>query len=424
MSSEIDITRMSDRFFTMNRVLLLGAGASKAFESPLGVRMPIAKDFFQTYFKIEPYGRTEVLVGHILHYIQRTRNLDPTLFPTFNEDIEKFYSEIEEVMKKSFMNIDRKIINGNSLENYLFTSAVYTQLSFFFAYVVNLIQNGPLSISHMKLANNLSENDTVITFNWDTILDKCLSKTDHWKTDDGYGIIPHKIYRNKWVLPKNSSSYSSYPKIFKLHGSTNWLTGYPVFQNERLEPMLDCSYDKFWVYESTKSPYPTFDGRFMPGYEDFSYGYYPVSLEDFPKKADEGKCFISSILRYPGSPKGKGPSQGVLSAPLIIPPVLDKQYGLYGILFESLWEQAGKAIEKADEIIIIGYSFPITDVQSQSLFKKSFIKRNSIPKIKILDPNPENIKHIISCSFGIPETYISVFKDYFSDNFELDKLFD
>lgn len=287
-----------------------------------------------------------------------------------------------------------------------------------------MIQNGPSSISHIKLSNRLCAKDTVITFNWDTILDKCLSKTDHWKTDDGYGIIPHKIFRNEWVLPKYNSSYSSYPKILKLHGSTNWLTGYPVFQNERLEPMLDCSYDKFWIYESTKSPYSTYDGRFMPGYEDFSYGYYPVSLEDFPKKAGKGKCFMSSILRYPGSPKGKGPSQGGLSAPLIIPPVLDKQYGLYGILFESLWEQAEKAIETADEIIIIGYSFPLTDVQSQSLFKKAFIKRQSIPKIKILDPNPEGIKEMISFSLGVPTNYITIFNDYFSENFDIDKLFD
>ena len=53
------------------------------------------------------------------------------LFPTFDEDIEKFYSEVEEVMKKSFINFDKKIININPLENHLFTSAVYTQLSFF-----------------------------------------------------------------------------------------------------------------------------------------------------------------------------------------------------------------------------------------------------------------------------------------------------
>ena len=46
--------------------------------------------------------------------------------------------------------------------------------------------------------------------------------------------------------------------------------------------------DTVHVYEHTDGPYDTFKGRFISGYERFSYGYYPISPDDKGQKALEG----------------------------------------------------------------------------------------------------------------------------------------
>lgn len=54
---------------------------------------------------------------------------------------------------------------------------------------------------------------------------------------------------------------------------------------------------------------------------------------------------------------------------LIIPPILDKTNNYNHILLRSLWKKAFKAIQKAKNIYIYGFSFPITDLSVKVLFK-------------------------------------------------------
>ena len=71
----------------MKKVIILGAGASKSYsESKSKVRMPIAKDFFETFRKLKISENPWVLIGHIITYIAERNNADVLDFLNFSED--------------------------------------------------------------------------------------------------------------------------------------------------------------------------------------------------------------------------------------------------------------------------------------------------------------------------------------------------
>jgi thiamine pyrophosphate-dependent acetolactate synthase large subunit-like protein len=104
--------------------------------------------------------------------------------------------------------------------------------------------------------------------------------------------------------------------------------------------------------------------------------------------------------------------------------VKNKQYDSFGGRFDELWKKAKESIAKADEIVIIGYSFPETDYKSDLLFRQAFSERSDMPKITILDPFPENIVDRFRFNFGISGEKITIFKEYFTEDFDLTKIFE
>ncbi|MBA7495573.1 hypothetical protein ES702_06160 [subsurface metagenome] len=114
--------------------------------------------------------------------------------------------------------------------------------------------------------------------------------------------------------------------------------------------------------------------------------------------------------------------KGLVSMPLIIPPVQDKEYDFYGNLFKELWDKAEESLIKTDKITIIGYSFPKTDIKTDELFKNAFSKRNTMPEIIIINPHPESIVKKFTFDYGILNDKIKVYKEYFSEDFDFDKI--
>lgn len=400
-------------------VLLLGAGASKSYsQSNTNEKMPIAKDFFKTYNKLDISSNRWILVGDIINYLEKYHNIPSQEFITYDQDIEILHSEVEDKLN---IILENKLDIFLDRENHL-VYKTYQQLIFIFCSVINEIQNGPISIAHIKLAKLLCKDDIIITFNWDTLMDRALKHTTTWNSDNGYYVSPVKIYRDKWINKTNCKK--DYPYILKLHGSTNWLTGLFRPDGDKLKSMQETPIDEFYIYENTINPYSTYDGRFMSGYSEFSYGYYPPNLPLKGEKIKDGYVPMSIKIKAADMPKGTASSKGLLSMPLIIPPVKHKSYSSFGSIFTNLWEKAEDSLTNADRIILIGYSFPQTDIQTDILFKTAFSKRNVIPEIIILDPNPEAIKSRFMLDYGIPESQITVHKSFFTDKYEVNKLFE
>lgn len=390
---------------------IIGAGASKGYKkSPTNQLMPMAKDFFSTFCKLNISENNWVLIGNIVNYVRDYYKIEPAEFSKFNIDIEVLHSEIHE----KFL----KCLNKKDFINALRYSSANIQLVFLFVSVINEIQNGPISLMHINLAKSLKPNDSIITFNWDTLIDRALSENSKWNTDTGYFIKPKQIYRNKWINP---SSDKSEIELLKLHGSTNWLTSYPIFDNYKMIFTHNTNPDDVFVYERTNDEYACYDGRYMEGYQPFSYGYYPPNLFVDSIKPPSGRVIVSTIMRTGFNPKGKASSQGIISMPLIITPIKNKEYDKYGQLYDNLWNRAEEKIINANKIIIAGYSFPITDTRSRNLFQKAFSKRNNIPEIVIINPNPENIIEMLNNNFGIPIEKIFIDKCFMDENYNFNK---
>jgi len=391
------------------KVFLLGAGASKSYAaSRTGVRMPIARDFFETFDQLAISTNTWVLQEGLIGYLDQ-RGIEPFTYLRSGIDIEEFHSRVAK---------DLFAAKGSGQElAWIWPWKAYNELVFLFASVLNEIQNGPLSASHVQLARHLQDTDVVVTFNWDTLMDRALESETHWSVEEGYGITPRQVFDRGWRDPVLSIKMPS-PRLIKLHGSTNWLTAHPTMESGHFELTHSLDPATVHIFRHADAPYSCFAGRYMAGYEPFSYGYYPPNLNAPGKAAPEGHVYIRA--RTIGlRPEGTSDDHGLVSMPLIIPPVREKTYDLFGGLFGQLWADAENALATADEIVIIGYSFPRTDTRSRALFTRAFMRRHDMPKVTIIDPAPEKVAELFATEFGIRETHLRVIKDYFSETFDL-----
>ena len=399
-------------------LFVIGAGCSKAYgESLSKQRMPVAKDFFNTFNQLDNLNTSRwVLVGNMVNALNMLKGTTP-LDPFKNEyDIEEIHTMFE---KKLFEAMDNEDIS----QIQLFFKA-YTELVFLFSCVVNDIANGPVSKAHVNLAKYLSIDDSIITFNWDVLLDRALAEHTQWSPSNGYFIKPKSIFNSGWKDVENVSPAQS-PILLKMHGSANWLTGTITVKpgEKKFQMMQEVPADTYYVYEHANGPFDCWDGRWEKVYEPFVYGYYPPNLPLAGKKLDEGYTAVRMILRGPlHAPKGNHGSRGLVSMPLIIPPVKNKAYEFYGDLFDRIWSKAQEEITRASVITFIGYSFPITDTKTVKLFKDSFSKRASIPVINVIDPEPDRINNLLLFDLGIPESHINIFKEHFSEDFDLNRL--
>lgn len=92
------------------------------------------------------------------------------------------------------------------------------------------------------------------------------------------------------------------------------------------------------------------------------------------------------------------------------------------IVAVKLARKEGKSLTPLQTIIIIGYSFPRTDLKSNQLFVDAFMNRRDIPYVTILDPQPEKVADKFRYELGIPDTHLRVFKDYFSEDTDFSQL--
>ncbi len=386
------------------RAFILGAGASRGYQSPTGQLMPLARDFFDVFQQLDIAADPWVLQQGLSAYLLQEKGVDPYAYLGSGIDIEELHSEIADHFIRTA---------GQPRINRLMPLKTYHELIFLFACTINTVQNGPVSPIHQQLADSLQARDILITFNWDTLLDRALHRSQRWSVDSGYGVQPIRVFRDGWHDPRRG--VAGEPRLLKLHGSTNWLTAHPVLdEHDQMRLTQAIGPEQFCVFERSQGPFDTFAGRWMEGYGEFTYVYYPPNLDVEALAAPEGHTLLRGRLKLPWMPEGTSGDAGLASIPLIIPPVKDKTYDLFGDLFGSIWKQAEQALTSATEIVLIGYSFPRTDHRSNDLFKSAFLKRDSLPIVRIVDPYPGRVAEKFSFEFGIPEHRLQVIEDKFT----------
>jgi hypothetical protein len=389
----------------MKTVYIFGAGASYAYgQSPTGVRPPLARGFFQAYKDLPISEDLEVRVGELINHVRDTYGLGYDKFNTFNQDIEQFMTHLDiQVRQMALMRpITIKDDKPDSLVRFWQSVRVYDEMLFLIAHVLNEIQNGPLSSLYLSIVQNSEPDDIFVTFNWDTLLDRCLMTTGNWYPDDGYGVSFLKKYDKGW---KDLNPISNKPRLLKLHGSTNWLVPYLTW---RLDTGERCI-----IYPSNpeSATIITMDYQFDPIAKgvglNFHIGNGPWVAKKLPKPPDRLAnpiCVIDSSVYYK-SYKDRWrtgyrplsyffppdhPETNVPLMPLIVAPVLFKMYNEFAYVLDNLWNIAEKELNLADKVIIIGYSFPKTDTRTIDLLRKVATKKQQ-PIIEVVNPNPENV---------------------------------
>ncbi len=395
------------------RVVVLGAGASSSYaDSPTRLTPPLVKQIVPTFFKLDISKNRYVRIGDIINYVRDTREIKPEDFATWNEDIESFLTEIDEKIVAIASHTKRKTLPKNKFREIVLLQRAYNQLIFLFASIFNEIQNGPVCIPYVFLASELGENDTCITFNWDTLLDRALESTGKWSPVTGYAIRPESIFNDSWHSPENFDSQTGGPQYLKLHGSTNWLTLYSFTDLSTGERRTISGYaiDKLFVFHNATGPYQTYENRYWGPYEPFSFCYYPPNLpcqrDDTPPNQTNLTMVLAPDLQK--HIKVVIDDKDVYSMPLIVPPVKDKQYLRYGNIFSSLWQKASMALSECEELFVIGYSFPPTDTVSKELFREGMKTNMNIKKVVIWNPHPDNVENIFINDFGIKKNRIQI----------------
>jgi hypothetical protein len=184
-------------------------------------------------------------------------------------------------------------------------------------------QEGRACKYHRKLVSMMNSKDSIITFNYDCLIDETLKNhgDQKWNPKYGYGLNLGKGRTNldgyvNWT-PEKPSAKEETISLYKLHGSLHFL-----------------------VESKTK-----------------------VKLKQRPYTKQKGEMHFT-----------------------IIPPEANKRYD--ESIFRSIWKQAGQALYRAQHLIVIGYSFPITDSHSHALFRIS-VKSGNLKSLVLVNPDRE-----------------------------------
>ncbi len=358
-----------------SRVFILGAGSSAAFETVKG-RCPTISEFFIRASQIGLIKRYREL--HMSEPLFRFINKEfgihkPDLYLTA-VNIEDVITRLEEKIER-YYEYDQYTIKGQMrrTKKSVSLSGTRLQVTTFIGHVLLELTNNVSSPLHVQLARKLTTDDTVISFNYDLLMDSALEHSGIFSISDY--CIPFKqviekgLYSDFVPLPKGIA-------FLKLHGSLNWLYGI--------------------------SPYKVVNNLPVPNGEDI------FLLKDLNHVIEPGPMDIAGKYEYTENRNNRLIYYDLHS--LIVAPRRDKPYASFPKHLIKLWEYASDAVEKADEIILIGYSIPDSDIKSQELF------RITKPcQFTIVDINPAPIKERLERLTGTKAVIVyPSFKDYIS----------
>jgi hypothetical protein len=378
---------------------IFGAGASHHYNlNRFGVQVPLASGFFEAFNQLPTSQGFGAHIGPLISFLEHYRGVSPDRVAMWNENIENFMTSIESKLEElKAKKKKRGRLSANDFGDMFSYATVFSNMNFIFANVLNESQNGASTSLYHMLLETCGPNDSFITFNWDTLLDRALTDSGGWTPQHGYGVRFASILDGTWKNKIGGKrQYKTNWKLLKLHGSTNWLVPYLGinFQSLKYISIVPKS-DRVFLYWHTSLPYPTHNGRWRGGYAPTCYGYYPPNIPGrlFNRaeiSAGPGKVFLRHTPRL-FSPFPESSDPGVPSSPLLITPVRQKKYDMYASTIGSLWKQAAKNMETADRIVIVGYSFPPTDVRTIALVRDTLRKRRGEIQLEVVAPGVKEI---------------------------------
>ncbi len=377
---------------------LFGAGASHHYAlNAFGVPIPLANGFFKAFHRLPTSQGFHAYIGPFSSFLEHYRGVSPEKAWEWDENIEDFMTSVErrlDELRESTSGRDR---TEEEFGHIISHAQVFNNMTFIFASVLNEAQNGASMSLYRDILELCGPNDSFATFNWDTLLDRALMDTGGWNPNTGYGLKFRAIFDGSWKdSMEGETKFATNWKLFKLHGSTNWLVPYAGLHFESLEyTSIVPESDEVFLYWHSSLPYATHNNRWRGGYVPTTYCFYPPNIPgNFFKQeqisAKPGHVFVKATPRFL-SPFEEDESEGVPSSPILITPVRQKRYDTYRSTIRSLWTQAVKALEDVSRVVVIGYSFPPTDTRALDLFRSLLAARGSGITVEIVAPGVADI---------------------------------
>jgi hypothetical protein len=195
--------------------------------------------------------------------------------------------------------------------------------------------------------------DVVISFNWDTILDRVLKNRKNWHPAWGYGQTVREEFECDVSSPPGIPK--KYLKLLKLHGSINWA-----------------------AYESDGAVSRVVAADWQ------SVGHVRDVVMMPPKmiKQEVWGRQSSGDLASTGGNKH-----------------------ISNDFYPSVWEEAEQQLSRCRRIVFIGYSFPPADFAVGNLLRRSIstmkVSTGQFPAVDIVDPHAADLASRFKQSFKI-----------------------
>lgn len=310
----------------IQEVIFLGAGASAADGAPIQNRL------FKDYFEDGPHR--DIISNHLGRFFRdffgiNTRNhLHDIEFPTFEEILgilEISLSRYESFRNYPLIPQDPKVQNVREQIIFLIAKILKDKLQFGRT-------NHDALVSRLKRESRLRKT-AFISLNYDILIDNALTDM-HPVIDLDYGIeFTNFSRKGDWHAPRFNRAI----KLFKLHGSLNWL-------------------------------------------------YCPtcISLTITPKVKS-----VSTIADAPIRCR----SCRTKMIPIIIPPTFFKVMSNY--FLQQIWRETERTLMATKRIVFCGYSFPDADVHVKYLLKRVEVNRGTTPDIYVFNDHlgkEDNVK--------------------------------
>ncbi len=189
---------------------------------------------------------------------------------------------------------------------------------------------------HAEIVRHLVPRDTILSFNYDCVMDDALRRHGRRKWSAQYGYCfpnPGRVSGHEpWSALEPPSSQNRSINLLKLHGSLNWR---PLPEAEHLE----------------------------------------IKLRERPYKQAGDKEFE------------------------LVPPENAKRLFDRPVL-RKLWGNAELALRRARVLTLAGFSFTPTDLHVDSLFRAAMASNDKLERVIIVNPSPEHRRAIRSVLVG------------------------
>jgi hypothetical protein len=206
---------------------------------------------------------------------------------------------------------------------------------------------------HQKLVGMLGPSDTIISFNYDCLIDDALRRfgDGKWHPKWGYGFPSQYELKGleSWTPKTPAASRRASLRLLKLHGSVNW---------------------------------------------------------QLPPRPRDAIRLKTRLYKQRGTPKFS-----------IIPPVWNKAAYAdtqEAIVYPHIWRASARAIRMAARVVVIGFSFASTDLQAQSVFRIALDANKSLRLIVLATPSAETRRRIREV-FDVPLAEQNAIVRQFSD---------